>query len=342
MRRKILVVGCGGIGERHIRVLSGMNNISLSICDFMPNVLERLQSQYRISNAYASWRTIDLEEYDIVVISTPAHLHVSMMMDALAANCHILCEKPLALSLSGIEQLQELSRQKNKTVGIAYVYRSMPGFAHLRRCVLAGEIGPIKSVSVVVGSDYPYYRPDYRDIYYSNPAKGGGALHDAVSHMINYVEWCIGPIESIYCIARHLVLPDVDVEDTVGCMMTFSNSDAIGTLSLNQFQKPYGLRIDFCGTEGVLCLDGESHAIGICKESGGLFDWIKPMNRTRDEYHALQFENFFRAIDCNEPFVCTLEQAEATLRTILAAHDSVRRNIPIKVTYQTNSSALVS
>lgn len=331
MKRKVLAVGCGGIGERHIRVLSGMDNIELSICDINEELIYGLKKKYRISDAYHLWNNIDLEQFDIILISTPANLHVSMITDALEANCHVLCEKPLALSLDGMEKLVALSHEKDKTVGIAYIYRSMPALNLLRKKIVSGEIGDIKSISFVLGSDYPFYRPDYRQIYYSDVKKGGGALHDAVSHMINYIEWCVGPTESIYCMARHLVLPGVDVEDTVGCVMTFSNSDAIGTLSLNQYQRIYGMMFEFVGTEGVLRFDGTSHTIGICKEPNREFIWSQKMNLSRDEYHKLQFENFFRAIDNREPFICPLEDAEITLKTILAAHESVKQNRPVSV-----------
>jgi len=254
-----------------------------------------------------------------------------MINDALQGNCHVLCEKPLALSLDGIEQIISLSQQRNKTVGIAYIYRSMPALNLLREKIVSGEIGEVKSVAFVVGSDYSFFRPDYKMIYYNDLNKGGGALHDAVSHMINYIEWCMGPIESVYCIARHLVLPDVDVEDTVACTMTFADSEAIGTLSLNQFQRTHGLMFEFAGTEGVLRFDGASHSIGICKEPDREFTWSKAMNLSRDEYHKLQFENYFTSIDNHEPFVCTLEDAEMTMRTILAAHESAKQRRPISV-----------
>lgn len=331
MKRKILAVGGGGIGERHIRVLSSMDNVELSVCDINPSLLDRLKNTYKICDVYRFWHTIDLEQFEIVVISTPAHLHIPMITDALTANCHVLCEKPLALSLEGVEQVIRLSCEKNRTVGVAYVYRSMPGLKFLRQRVVSGEIGEVKSLAVVVGSDYSFFRPDYSTIYYSDPAQGGGAIHDAVSHMVNLVEWCMGPIEGIYCVARHLVLPNVDVEDTVGCVMTFAGTDAIGTLSLNQFQRKHGMMVEFCGTEGVLRFDGTTHSVGICKEPCGEFIWSKPMNLSRDEHHRLQFESFFRAIDYGEPFVCTLEEAETTLRTILAAHASVRQNKPVSV-----------
>ena len=331
MRRKVLAVGCGGIGERHIRVLSSMDDVELSICDINEELLNRLKITYKIFNIYRSWNSIALENFDIVLISTPAHLHVSMINDALEANCHVLCEKPLALSLDGVERIVNLAQEKDKTVGVAYIYRSMPALGLLRERIVSGEIGDVKSVCFVLGSDYSFYRPDYREIYYSDLRKGGGALHDAVSHMINYIEWCIGPTESIYCIARHLVLPDVDVEDTVGCVMTFANSDAIGTLSLNQFQRTNEMMFEFAGTEGVIRFDGTSHSIGICKAPHREFTWSEKMNLSRDEYHRLQFDNFFRSIDNHEPFICTLEDAGMTMRTILAAHESVRQNRPVSV-----------
>ena len=331
MNRKILAIGGGGIGERHIRVLTGMEQIELSVCDINTELLNRLESAYNISDTYSSLDDVDLERFDIVVISAPAHLHVSMITQALQANCHVLCEKPLALSLDGIDRIIELSQKKAKTVGVAYIYRSMPAMDLLRQRIVSGEIGDVKSLTFVLGADFSYFRPDYKNIYYADHETGGGALHDAVSHMINYIQWCMGPIESIYCLARHLVLPGVDVEDTVGSVISFSESDAIGTLSLNQFQPANGMMLEFAGTEGILKFDGTTHSIGLCKEPCGDFTWSEKMSMGRDEYHKLQFENFFTAVDNRKPFVCTLEDAEMTMKTILAAHESVKQNMPISI-----------
>ena len=331
MNRKILAIGGGGIGERHIRVLSGMERIKLSVCDINRELLDRLENDYNISDTYSSLGDVDLEQFDIVVISAPAHLHLSMIAEALEADCHVLCEKPLALSSDGIDRIVELSQKKARTVGVAYIYRSMPAMSLLQKRILSGEIGDIKSVTFVLGSDFSYFRPDYKNIYYADHETGGGALHDAVSHMINYVEWCMGPIESVYCLARHLVLPGVDVEDTVGCVLSFCESDAIGTLSLNQFQQANGMMFEFAGTKGVLKFDGTTHSVGICKEPCRDFIWSKEMSMDRDEYHKLQFESFFKAVDNRKPFVCTLEEGEMTIKTILAAHESAKQNKPVSI-----------
>jgi predicted dehydrogenase len=341
-RRKILVVGCGGIGERHIRVLSHMDGVSVSVCDVNSALLERMQKVYRVDKVYGNWANADLDLFDAVIISTPANMHVPMIIDALNSNCHVLCEKPLSLSTEGIDNIKSLAQERNRIAGVAYIYRSMPGIRLMREKILSGEIGDIRSVSVITGSDFPFYRPDYRKIYYNHHSTGGGALHDAVSHMINLVEWCMGHVEGIYCIARHLVLPGVDVEDTVSCVMTFDNTDALCTLSLNQFQKKDEMLVEFAGTDGMIRFDGTSQKIGICKENSGDFVWSKPMSLSRDEYHELQFESFFNAIDNNEPFICTIEDAEVTLRTILAAHASAEQNIPVNILQHSEMASLLT
>jgi predicted dehydrogenase len=330
MNKKILIAGCGGIGERHTRVMSGLEGIEVSICDVNRQLLEIVRKKYKVANAYSQWNQIDLELFDAVVICTPAHLHIPMVIDSLRANCHVLCEKPLSLSFEGIDDVIALQKEKERIVGVAYIYRSMPGLKLMRDMIHANEIGEIKSVALINGANFPYYRPDYRSIYYSNPEKGGGALHDAVSHMINYIEWCMGTIESIYCVARHTVLPDVEVEDTVGCTFKFTESDAIGSLSLNQFQYCDTSIFEFAGTKGVLRFDEATRSIGICKELGGDFSWTKPMQLSRDEYHRLQAENFINAIDGNGSLVCSFQDAIRTMVTILSAHKSVKEETPIQ------------
>ena len=134
----------------------------------------------------------------------------------------------------------------------------------------------------------------------------------------------MGPIDCIYCVARHLVLPDVEVEDTVGCTFTFAESNAIGTLSLNQFQTRHESILEFAGTKGVLRFDGNMQSIGLCREPCGEFSWTESMKLSRDEYHKLQFEYFINAIDKNVPFTCSHQEAATTMGTILSAHKSAK------------------
>src|SRR4029077_9536877 len=100
------------------------------------------------------------------------------------------------------------------TAGVAYPYRAHPAVAAMRAAITTGRFGQPLEVIVVAGQHFPTYRPAYRDIYYRDRAAGGGAIQDALTHLINAVEWIVGPTTSVVADAERLKLDGVTVEDT--------------------------------------------------------------------------------------------------------------------------------
>jgi predicted dehydrogenase len=316
----ILIVGGGSIGERHLRCFLKTGRVRASLCDANPAIVERLRSNYDVAATFADYDAIDLSAYDSVVICTPAQLHIPMARRAVEAGCHVLCEKPLSTSLDGVDELDEAIRRKGVKFVVAYTHRSMPPMEEFRRRIHAGEIGQVKQVFAAWGQHFPTYRPAYRQIYYTDRATGGGALQDAVTHILNFVQWCMGPASSVYCQADHLVLEGVEVEDTAALILRFRDSPAIGTIVLNQFQTNNSGVYEFAGTAGTLRFEMPGWRVGVCKNEQ--WTWQEPRTFERDEFYIRQAELFLKTVDENAPPVCTLAEAADTLRTILAALQS--------------------
>ncbi|MBN1342722.1 MAG: Gfo/Idh/MocA family oxidoreductase [Phycisphaerae bacterium] len=327
--RDVLVVGGGSIGERHLRCFLNTGKVRASLCDVNADIRERLARQYDIAGVHADYNAVDLSSFDAVVMCTPANLHIAMSRRAVEAGCDVLCEKPLSTSLGGVDELAELIERQGVVFSVAYVLRAMPPMAEVKRRIDTGEIGEVMSVTATSGQHFPTYRPAYREIYYNNRATGGGALQDAVTHGLNFVQWCMGPAASVCCEADHLVLPGVEVEDTASLLLRFANGRAICTMALNQFQTNNDFRYDFAGTEGTLRLESPPMRVGVCKDE----QWIWSEARTfeRDDFFVFQAEAFLKAMEKGAAPLCTLEEAADTLRTILGALESAEQGGRVSV-----------
>lgn len=313
----ILVVGGGSIGERHLRCFLRTGKAKVSLCDVSDEIRDRLRQDYDLADVFDDFDAIDLSRFDAMVICTPAHLHIAMAKRCIEAGCHVLCEKPLSTSLDGVDDLAATISQSRKVFAVAYVMRAMPPMAEVKRRIRDGEIGRVMHVVASSGQHFPTFRPAYRDIYYNNRATGGGALQDAVTHMLNFIQWCMGPVRSVSCEADHLVLDGVEVEDTTGLMLRFRESPAIATLSLNQFQTNNESRYDFAGTEGTLRVEAYPFRVGVCKDEQ--WTWAEPRTFERDEFFVRQAEQFLETVEQNAAAVCSIEEAADTLKAILAA-----------------------
>jgi len=291
--------------------------------------VERLRREYDVQEAFSDFDAIDLSAYDVVVVCTPAHLHVPMAKRAVEAGCHVLCEKPLSTGMDGVPELIEAVERRGVRFGVAYVQRAMPPLAELKRRIDAGQIGQVKQVFAAWGQHFPTYRPAYREIYYVDRTTGGGAIQDAVTHLLNFIQWCLGPVASVYCQADHLVLEGVNVEDTVSMILRFRDNDAIGTIVLNQFQTNNSGLYEFAGTEGTLRFEMPGWRVGVCRNEQ--WTWPEPRTFERDEFFVHQAEAFLRTVDEGVSPLCTLTEAADTLRAILAALRSAEEHRRVEV-----------
>ena len=214
----VLIVGCGSIGERHLRCFQHTGRARVTACDADPALLQKMHERYAVATT-PDFNTALSEDFDTIVICTPAHVHIPMALAALRAGKHVLVEKPLAASLAGVDELLATHAQSDRQAAVAYVQHVFPFLQGARDFIARGEFGPVKHVTLTCGQHFPTGRPahavPYAQTYYRDRQTGGGAIQDALTHMANWVESVIGPTDSVVCDCAHQVLAGVTVEDTV-------------------------------------------------------------------------------------------------------------------------------
>ena len=241
----VLVIGTGSIGERHTRCFLETGRCEVSICEIDAALRSDISSRYALRTAHADLETAIADPPDIAVVCTPAHLHVDMAIGLLEAGIGVLCEKPLSTSLNSTERLGELSSTAQARFSMAYPLRAHPLWIEVRDRVRSGELGRPLEVVVVSGQHFPHYRPAYREIYYTDRMTGGGVIQDGLTHVVNCVEWIVGPMTRVAADCDHLALPGVDIEDSVHVIARHGN--VMVNYSMNQHQAPNeGLMMVIC------------------------------------------------------------------------------------------------
>ena len=116
--KKILIVGVGSIGLRHLRCFQSTGRAELSFCEVNPALRAKVAKEQKIERHYADLESALADPHDAAVICTPANLHIPMAIRLAEAGIHLLLEKPLSTSLDGIDKLQQiLESRKLKSVG---------------------------------------------------------------------------------------------------------------------------------------------------------------------------------------------------------------------------------
>jgi len=315
----VTIIGCGSIGERHLRCFQKSGRARVRACDSNPELLRVVAERYGVQPV-ADYRAALNGTGDIIVICTPAHLHVQMAMDSLEAGRHVLVEKPLAHSAAGVPELLALYARSARQAAVAYVYHQMPVLNEAAAHLATGGLGLVHQTTVVSGQPFHLLRPAYAQTYYRDRMTGGGAIQDALTHMANWIESVLGPTSTVLCDCAHQAIPEVTVEDTVH--VAARNGRTMVSYSLNQFQGPNETSIQFNAEGGSLRIELHNSRWGT--RSFGDPDWawrtVAPVER--DAHFIAQANAFLDAVEGRAAHICSLSSAVATLRFNLSCLES--------------------
>jgi len=329
MSTSILVIGCGSIGERHVRCFRATTRADVSACDSNTALLERIATQYHVPTHTDAGAAFAAGRYDGIVICTPAQTHLDIALAGLRHGAGLLIEKPLSTGLEKVPAVRDEIARSGKFVGIAYVYHFMPWIQGAREILASGELGRPLHVSVVTGQHFPTFRPAYRDIYYTRHETGGGAIQDALTHIANAVEWLIGPTTRLSCDAAHQSLEGVTVEDTVN--VTARNGGVLVNYALNQFQAPNETTIQIHCEGGSVKIEGHEQRFGIFRRSAAAWEWRKSPPMERDDIFIAQANAFLDGLQSQPNHLCTFGEAVQTLKFNLAALESLRGGTAVEI-----------
>lgn len=238
------VLGQGSIGRRHASLLVAAG------CDVV--VFDPVQIPGRSGVRWASTRKEALSGADVAVVASPTSCHLDDALAAVRAGCHVLVEKPLAVSPRNVEPVLEEAARAGRVFAVAMNLRFHPGPAEVRRAVAGGEIGKPLLAMVSFGSYLPDWRPgtDYRQAYSARSELGGGVLLDVV-HELDYATWILGSVTEVSAWLERISALELDVED-VALLHLRHASGAVASVALDYLDRVYRRGCRIVGSEGSI------------------------------------------------------------------------------------------
>jgi predicted dehydrogenase len=324
-----LIIGCGSIGERHLRCFQKTGRCSVAACDTNPTLLATIKERYGVQVFSSLDAALAEARFDSVVICTPAHLHLPIAIKLLNLRLHVFIEKPLAIDTALVPQVREAIAQAQRYVAVAYVYHLMPWVANAREFLKQGELGKVLHVSSMSGQHFPTFRPAYRDIYYTRHELGGGAIQDALTHLVNAVEWLIGPCTRVYCDAAHQALEGVTVEDTVN--VTSRHGQVLVSFAMTQFQTPNENTLLIHCENGSVKIETNHQRWGVMRRGDADWTWHQTPPQERDDMFIAQANAFLDGVEGRDTPLCTFEEAVQTLKFNQAALRSAATGAAIEI-----------
>lgn len=202
---------------------------------------------------------------EAVAIVTPNHLHAPVASAFLEAGIHVICDKPLAISLAEGVALAALARERQRVFALTHVYAGYPLVRHARSLVASGEIGDVRMVQVEYAQDwlaeaatqsYAYQQTNW----HNDPLRAGpaGCLGDIGSHAYHLAGFVSGMQPNAILAELHAFTPGRTLDDHVQAMLRYPNG-ARGMLWASQMATgaENALRLRVYGSRASLAFDQE-------------------------------------------------------------------------------------
>lgn len=198
---KFAIIGAGRIGKRHASMAQLNEDAELvAIVDTDESLNNDLEQEFGVPfyNSIEALFNADLE-IDVVNICTPNYLHAPQAIMALQHNCHVVIEKPMALSKVDAEKVIHYSLQVNKRVFCVMQNRYSPPSRWLKEVVGSNLLGEVYMVNINCfwNRDDDYYKGGDPNYWKGKLEKDGGTLFTQFSHFLDTMYWLFGDIKNI-------------------------------------------------------------------------------------------------------------------------------------------------
>lgn len=315
---KVLIIGAGSIGERHVRAFRDIEGIEVSVADSREQRAQQIARQFGCTEWFTDLATVPLSRFSAAVIATPTDSHIPIANFCAAAGLHLLIEKPLAIRLDGLENLMATCEAKNLAAAVGYVLRFHPTVIKMRELLLDGVLGRPLSMDATCTHYLPESRPDYPQTYYGSTNAGAGVILD-LSHELNYVEWLFGPLRIEAC--RRMFVADLGIADeSIADIWLRSPTGLLAQIHLNAADRNIRRECHVVGSNAALSADLLTGTILVTGAANATtrFECLSD----RDAWHADQARDFLDAIRGKRHPRCSVREAAHTLRISLEAMNS--------------------
>ena len=331
------IIGTGMIADFHAKAIQSIENAKLTgFCGTNPVKSKALAEKYSCRLFESTNKLLQDDDIDIVIIATPSGAHMEPAIEAAQYGKHVLCEKPLEITLERIDKMIDAHKRSGTYLGGIFNYRFNETVEVLKNAVDAGRFGTITYAAVYVPwwRNHEYYRGNWHG---TKKLDGGGALMNQSIHMIDMLQYLAGPVKSLQAYTATLE-HSIEVEDTAAAVLRFKNN-ALGVIYGSTASYPGQFRrIEITGNKGTAIMVENSFKVwqfadetekdkeilkkyGEIEGGGGVSDPAAiPF-----QPHARNIAAFIKAVENKKPFEINGPEARKSVEIILAIYKSAKK-----------------
>ncbi|EMD9571731.1 D-chiro-inositol-2-dehydrogenase IolG2 [Salmonella enterica] len=328
------VIGLGRVGKMHVENMYLLPQLDI-ICAadyFIEEMSDWLYSVNITSGCKNYQELLQRDDIEAVFIFTSTDMHEEIVTAAAQAGKHIFCEKPLSMNEDEQASMAVLRKVKEKgvTLQVAFNRRFDPQFHEVFELVRSGKIGRPQMIKIT--SRDPDLLP--HDLI----KRIGGLIFDFTMHDFDMARFMMqDEVSEVYVKGNTLIDPslkNIDDVDTLAVMLTFRNGGYALIDNSRRAVYGYDQRVEVFGSEGMAYADNVSESTvkvfnsQHCIMKNPLPDFTV---RYREAYRT-EILHFIDSVLHHTPVVCTGEDALLAQRIAIAAQQSLKSGLPVKIT----------
>jgi len=339
---KVLVIGLGSIGKRHIINLLVHTNVKIIVCTKRKNIkLKKIGKSKKLSVLKSDrvgipsnkieiphgkdvkiFNSLDRcldEKPNIGFITNETSYHVPTITKLIDAGLDLFIEKPISDSMKGLKKISKIVKEKKLITQIGCNFRFHPCIKKMKQLVQNKSIGKIISVQLENGSYLPDYHPweDYQYSYTAQKKLGGGIIVSEI-HDLDYLYWIFGDIKEVFSISGKFSDLKTDTEDLASITLRFNNN-IIGHMHLDWFQRPSFRSCKIKGTNGVIFWDSDSNKVKLYNTKKNRWNLVlNAKNYQKNSMYVDEIKHFLKCVQKRENTINGIEEGIRTLQISLA------------------------
>lgn len=274
---RLALIGTGFGSQVHLPAIAHIDHTELvAICSRRQDRVDVIAARHGIPSASTDWRDVVNDSgVDGVIVATPPYLHHQMVIAALEAGKHVLCEKPLARNLAEARDMVRLAERAGVVAMVDHQYRYLPIRRRVKELIDEGYIGTPHAINMIVFNSELADPEETRFNWLMEEDKAGGMLRAIGSHYVDTMRWWLGEIDAVSGTMGTMVnkrrMPDstltatVDADDNFAFILQFRNG-AIGTVHFSSTAPvDAGDSTTITGSDGMLIVEADSELFGARK-----------------------------------------------------------------------------
>jgi predicted dehydrogenase len=325
---RVAIIGTGFMGRVHAEAWSHTDARLVAFVGKTGAEGATLADAYGVP--FATTLEAVARDIDVVDICTPTHLHQEHCLRTAAAGKHVICEKPLALTIADSLRMIQACRAAGVRLLVAHVLRFFPEYRLAREIAARGDIGE----PAVLRLSRCTFRPHKADNWYVDPARSGGMMLDLMVHDFDYARWVAGDVVRVFAKAAQASGPPEGIDHAL--VILTHRRGAISHLEGSWAYPPpiFLTRLEIAGAAGLVEYTSPATAaieMHLRSEGGPSQDVPLPRSPLQESPYTTQLRAFHEALAAGTEDPVRAEDGAAAVQIACAAIESVRRGTPVAI-----------